>query len=85
MVIGEVEKSPARKNHYNNIPKHIRIEIGRYALHHSTKDAPEKNLKQYPKFTFKRTSINSWKKLLKKSEDVNQMFYLKHCLKRQRI
>ena len=59
IVIGKVEKSAARKNHYNNIPKHICIEIGRYALHHSTKDAPEKNLKQYPKFNFKRTSINS--------------------------
>ena len=59
--------------HYSNIPKHIRIEVGRYALVYSNKDALEKFSKQYPKFTFKRTSINQWKTFLKKSED-NQTF-----------
>ena len=73
MVINQIEKSTARKNHSNNIPKHIRIEVGKYALKHSTKDALEKFSKQYLKFTFKRTSINSWKTLLKKSGD-NQTF-----------
>ena len=73
MVIDEVEKSTAQKNYYNNMPKHIRIEVGRYALGHSTKDPLEMFSKQYPKFTFKRTSINSWKTLLKKSGD-NQTF-----------
>ena len=50
MVIDEVENSTARKNHYNNIRKHIRIEVGMYALDHSTKDTFEKFSKQYPKF-----------------------------------
>ena len=57
MVIDEVEKSTARINHYNNIAKQIWIEVGRYALDYSTKDALEKFSKQYPKFTFKRTSL----------------------------
>ena len=73
MVIDEVEKSTVSTNHYNNIPKHIQTEVGRYALDHSTKDAIENFSKQHPKFTFKRTSINSWKTLLKKSVD-NQTF-----------
>ena len=37
------------------------MELGKYALAHSTKDALAKFSKQYPKYTFKRTSINSWK------------------------
>ena len=73
MVIDEVEKSTAQKNHYNNVLKHTAVEIRRYALDHSTKDALEKFSKLYPKFTFKRTSINSWKTLLKKSGD-NQTY-----------
>ena len=60
MVMDEVEKPTARQN-CNNIPKHIRMEVGKYALAHSTKDALAKFSKQYPKYTFKQTSINSWK------------------------
>ena len=52
MVMDEVEKSTARQS-YNNIPKHIRMEVGKYALAHSTKDALAKFSKQYPKYTFK--------------------------------
>ena len=63
MVMDEVEKSTASQS-YNNIPKHIRI--GKYALAHSTKDAFAKFSKRYPKYTFKRTSIKSWKASLKK-------------------
>ena len=37
------------------------MEIGKYVLAHSTKDAVAKFSKQYPKYTFKRTSINSLK------------------------
>ena len=60
MVMDEVEKSTARQS-YNNIPKHIRMEVGKYALAHSNKDTLAKFLKQYPKYTFKRTYMNSWK------------------------
>ena len=60
MVMNEVEKSTARQS-YSNIPKHIGMEVEKYALAHSTKDALVKFSKQYPNYTFKRTSINSWK------------------------
>ena len=60
----EVEKSTSRQS-YNNIPKHIPMEVGKYALAHSTKDALAKFSKQYPKYTFKRTSINFWKASIK--------------------
>ena len=73
MVIDEVKNTTARKNHYSNIPKHIPVEVGRYALDHSVKDILEKFSKRYPKLTFKRTLANSWKPLLKKSGD-NQNF-----------
>ena len=42
LFIDEIEKSTARKNHYNNISKQVRIEVRRYALDHSTKEALEK-------------------------------------------
>ena len=55
MIMDEVEKSTARQS-YSNVPKHIRMEVGKYALAHSTKDAIAKFSKQYPKYAFKRTS-----------------------------
>ena len=69
MAIDEVKKSTARKNFYNNIAKHIQIEVWRYTFDHSTKDALEKFSKQHPKLNFKHTSIKSRKTLLKKSGD----------------
>ena len=51
MVMDKVEKSTARQSY--NIPKHIRMEVGKYALAHSNKDTLAKFLKQYPKYTFK--------------------------------
>ena len=68
MVMDEVEKSTARQS-YNNIAKHIRMEVGKYGLTHSTKDALAKFSKQYPKYTFKRTSINSWNASFKNNEN----------------
>ena len=52
MVKDEVEKSTAHHS-YNNIPKHIRVEVRKCALAHSTKDTLAKFSKQYPKYTFK--------------------------------
>ena len=60
MVMDEVEKPTACQN-YNNIPKHNRMEVGKYALAHSTKDFVAKFSKQYPKYRFKRTSMKSSK------------------------
>ena len=61
IVTDELEKSTARQS-YSNIPKHIRLEVGKYALAHSTKDALAKFSKQYPKYM----SIKSWKASFKK-------------------
>ena len=44
MVMDKVEKSTARQS-YNNIPKHIRMEVGKYALAHSTEDAFQNNIR----------------------------------------
>ena len=41
------------------------MEVGKYALAHSTKNALARFPKQYPKYTCKWTSINSWKALFK--------------------
>ena len=38
VIMDEVEKSAAHQS-YNNIPKHIRMEVGKRALAHSTKNA----------------------------------------------
>lgn len=67
-VMDEVEKSTARQN-YNSVPKLVRIEVGKYALRHSTKDALDHFSKKYPKYKFKRTSVNSWKASLKTNEN----------------
>ena len=37
------------------------MEVGKYASAHSINHALAKFSKQYPKCTFRRTSINSWK------------------------
>ena len=60
IVMNKVGTSTARQS-YNNTGKHIRMEAGNYALAHSTEDALAKFSKQYPKYTFKQMSINSWK------------------------
>ena len=84
MVMDEVEKSAACQS-YNNLPKHIRMEVRKYALAHSTKDALAKFSKQYLKYTFKRTSINSWKASFKNNgnsqnlKKIDQIFCLKNC------
>ena len=45
MVVDEVEKSTVHQS-YNNIPKHIRMDVEKYALVHTTKDALAKLSKQ---------------------------------------
>ena len=68
IVVVEVGKSTARQS-YNNIPKHVRMEVGKYALAHSIKDALAKFSKQYPEYTFKQTSIKSSKASFKNNEN----------------
>ena len=52
------------------------MEVEKYALAHSTKYALAKFSKQCPKYTFKRTSKNSWKTLFKdngNSQNINKI------------
>ena len=72
MVMIEVEKSTARQS-YNDIPEHICMEIGKYALARSTKDSLTKFSKQYPKYMFRRTSINSWKASFKNNGNLKKI------------
>ena len=56
----EVKKS-VRAEHYAIISENIRKEVGKYAMVNGTNAAIKKFAKLYPKFTFKRTAINTWK------------------------
>ena len=58
MVMEKVKKSTVRQS-YNNIPKHIRMEVGKYALARSTKDALAKFSKEYPKYIKENWSTKS--------------------------
>ena len=45
------------------------MEVGKYALARNTKDVLAKFSKQHMKYTFKRTSINSWKTSFKNNRN----------------
>lgn len=72
----EVEKSVAVRENYTSIPKHVRVEVGKYALVHGTHAAMKKFSELYPKFKFKRTTINTWKSKLKANgqQNTNTLF-----------
>ena len=56
----EVKKS-VRAEHYAIISENIRKDVGKYAMANGTNAAIKKFAKLYPKFTFKRATINTWK------------------------
>ena len=58
-----VRKSFEEKDKYQkNVPEKIKQDVGKYAMIHSTKSAITKFSKMYPKYTFRRTTANSWKR-----------------------
>ena len=57
-----------RKNYITSVPEHIKNKVGEYALIQGRKSSSEKFGKKYPKYTFIRTSVNNWKKKIKKKE-----------------
>jgi len=69
MIRSEVEKSTSRSSHYASIPETIRAEVAKYALVHGTSAALTKFSNKYPKLTFRRTTINSWKRMAKANKD----------------
>ena len=51
-----------------------KTEVAAYALIHGTKAALERFNKVYPKYTFFRTSINTWKFRIKKDKEGKTIF-----------
>ena len=62
-----VQPKTAKK--YSTVPRHIKNEVGEYALLNGTKLAVEKFKKKYPKCTFIRTSINNWKNKIQRDKN----------------
>ena len=62
-----VQPKTAKK--YSTVPRHIKNEVGEYALLNGTKLAVEKFKKKYPKYTFIRTSINNWKNKIQRDKN----------------
>ena len=63
MAEEEMRISVLEKNEYQkNVPDKIKQDVGKYAMIHGTKLAITKFSKIYPKYTFRRTTINSWKR-----------------------
>ncbi|MCH2406248.1 MAG: hypothetical protein MK200_08665, partial [Nitrosopumilus sp.] len=69
MAEQEVQKSLKKKT-YQDIPRKIKLEVAKHAKFHGTSSAIQKYSKLHPKYTFHRTTVNSWKqKLLQKSNN----------------
>ena len=62
-----VQPKTAKKN--STVSRHIRNEVGEYALLNGAKLAVEKFKKNYPKYTFIRTSINNWKNKIQRDKN----------------
>ena len=54
---------------YQNVPEKVKIEVGRFAAANGTKEAIKRYSKIYPKYNFKRTSVNSWKGKIKTKKE----------------
>ena len=57
-----------RKNCNTSVPEGMKNGVGENALMHGTKSALEKFGKNYPKYTFVRTSVKNWKKKVEKDK-----------------
>ena len=58
----EIQKSCSRPDKYQKgIPEEIKKEVGTYANIYGTASAIKKFSTKYEKYTFNRTTVNSWK------------------------
>ena len=58
----EIQKSCSRPDKYQKgIPKEIKKEVGTYVNIYGTASAIKKFSTKYEKYTFNRTTVNSWK------------------------
>ena len=65
----ELNKSYSRPHRYSkDIPDSVKIEVSRHARDLGTASAIKKYTIKYPKYTFNRTTVNSWKSRYKENE-----------------
>ena len=75
MVKDEVKTSVLPKK-YVLMPEHIKREVGNYAIVNGTKAHINKFQKRYPKYDFKRTTVNSWKiKYQKSGKELEEIWW----------
>ena len=66
----ELKISYVRPNQYSkDIPESVKIEVGRHARDFGTAAAIKTFSVKYPKYTFNRTTVNSWKTKYKNGKD----------------
>ena len=65
----ELNKYYSRPHRYTkDIPDSVKIEVSRHARDLGTASAIKKYTIKYPKYTFNRTTVNSWKSRYKENE-----------------
>lgn len=69
MAKQQVKKQALQRKTYQNVPEKVKIEVGRFAAANGTKEAIKRYSKIYPKYNFKRTSVNSWKGKIKTKKE----------------
>ena len=66
MAETEIQKSCMKRTDYQKgIPDKVKEEVGKYATLHGTQAAIKKYSLKHPKYTFRRTTVNSWKSKIK--------------------
>ena len=69
-LVEDEMKKTVRPTKHQKVPESIRKEVGRHAAIFGTKSAIDKFSKKYgPKYEFRRTTVNTWKNLLKNKSD----------------
>ena len=67
----EIEKCYKPPLQYQReIPQSVKTEVSKHARDFGTASAVKKYTMKYPKYTFKRTTVNSWKNKFKNNENV---------------
>ena len=67
----EIEKCYKRPLQYQReIPQSVKTEVSKHARDFGTASAVKKYTMKYPKYTFKRTTVNSWKNKFQNNENV---------------
>ena len=69
IISNEIKSYTQPRKSYNTLVlERIKNEVEEDALIHGTKSVSEKFAKNYPKYSFTRTSVNNWKKKFEKDK-----------------